>query len=315
MNDALNVVRGCDDPGTIPYRPYGRIGSARCSAEIGEGTAPRNTLLASLPEHDFARLRPRLERVPLRRRQILHERNGTVSDVYFIERGAVSLLSRVTGRDSLEVGTLGRDDLVGVSVVLGTAHAPHRCLVQVPGEALRIRADDLRCGMSESPVLQALLLAHVQAALVRSTQLVVCNTRHCLNERLARSLLVALEQLDGDEIPLTHRSLSRSLGVRRAGVTSALGDMEGAGLVRRGRGRLRVLDREGLEQVACECHRIIGSERKRSVFEAVTCRKAPPSEAIRSAKSVAKSPLLPRASALDGPARHAVSGCASAGRR
>ncbi len=205
----------------------------------------------------------------LRRRQVLHELNAPVVHVYFIERGTASLLCRVAGHESVEVGALGRGDLVGVSAVLGTARAPHRCVVQVPGEALRIRTEDLQRALVSRPALRSLLLAHVQATLFESARLMLCNTHHSLDERLARSLLRALDDLDGDEIPLTHRALSQSLSVRRAGVTTALGDMEAAGFIRRGRGRLRVLDRGGLERVACECHRSIRVERRRLVCEAV----------------------------------------------
>lgn len=263
MTDAR---RAETDPNEFPMDPSRppRVGtgSQRPPAGLREGARPRNTLLTSLPDHDLAAIRHQLERVALRRRQVLHERNAAAAYVYFIERGTVSLLCRRAGRDSLEVGMLGRDDLVGVSAVLGTARAPHRCVVQVPGEALRIRAEDLRRAMDGHSGLRSLLLAHVQALLIQSEQLVVCQTDHSLSERLASSLLLTLGHLDGDEVPLTHRSLSRSLGVRRAGVTTALGEMESAGLIRRGRGWIRVLDRPELEHVACECHRIIRTERK-----------------------------------------------------
>jgi CRP-like cAMP-binding protein len=240
---------------------------------LREGSAPRNTLLASLPDGDLAAIRPHLERVVLRRRQVLQERNTAVAYAYFIERGIVSLLCRVAGRDSLDVGALGRDDVVGVSVVLGTARAPHRAVVQVTGEALRIRSDDLRQAMDRSPCLRSLLLAHVHAMLVQSEQLVACHAYHSLSERLASALMLTLQQLDGDEVPLTHRSLSRSLGVRRAGVTTMLGELEASGIIRRGRGQIRVLDRERLEHVACECQRIIRTERRQVVCENVTDAK------------------------------------------
>lgn len=243
--------------------------SSRLQFSLSEGARSRNTLLAALPDQDFAALRPALEPVVMRRRQVLHERNAPVAYVYFIERGTAALLCRVAGRESVEVGALGRGDLVGLSVVLGTVRAPHRCVVQVPGEALRIATEDLCRAMVSRPALRLILLAHVQATLVESAQLMLCNTHHSLDERLARSLLRALDDLDGDEIPLTHRALSQSLSVRRAGVTTALGEMEAAGLIQRGRGRLTVLDRDGLERVACECHRTIRAERRRLVCETV----------------------------------------------
>lgn len=287
MFDAYSAGYSCDNSTMIQAQPLQvRAGSTGPSSTLREGATPRNTLLAALSHDELATLRPHLERVPLRRRQVLHERNGAVSHAYFIERGTVSLLSRAVGRDSLEVGSLGQDDLLGVSVVLGTARAPHRCVVQVPGEALRIRAEDLQRAMFGNSTLHSLLLAQVQSTLVQSAQLAVCNTYHSLNERLARSLLTTLDHLISDEIPLTHRSLSQSLGVRRAGVTTALGAMEAAALLRRGRGRLRILDRQRLEQVACECHRIINSERKRLVCEVVTEEDGPRQSGGRSGSNL-----------------------------
>jgi len=133
----------------------------------------------------------------------------------------------------------------------------------VPGEAFRIGAEELGRALEALPALRRLLLAYVQAAMVQSAQLAVCNTRHSLRERLARWLLLAHDRLDGDEIPLTHQSLSRAIGVRRAGVTTAMGRMEEAGVVRRGRGRLVILDRGALVATSCKCYGVIRAEQRR----------------------------------------------------
>ena len=238
-----------------------------------------NHLLTALPEDTLARLRPLLEPVELRRKQVLHERNVSMLWAYFIERGAASMLSRSGERSAVEVGTLGRGDLVGLPIVLGTLRSPHRCVVEVPGRALRISADNLKRALEDVPCLRRLLLTYVQAVMVQGTQLVVCNTRHNLKERLARWLLVAHDRLDGDEIPLTHQSLSRAIGVRRAGVTTAVGAMEAEGLVRRGRGRLTILNRAALEEASCECYRAIRCEHRR-----ILCTAEPNSPARADAR-------------------------------
>jgi CRP-like cAMP-binding protein len=224
---------------------------------------PRNGLLSLLPTEVVEKLRPSLELVPLKKRQILHERNVPVTYAYFIERGTASLLSRVEGRNGIEVGSLGHRDFVGVPVILGTGRTPHRCVVQAPGEAWRVRAEDLQHAMDECPQLRRLLFGYVQALMVQSAQLVVCNTRHSVRERLARWLLVSRDRTHGNEIEVTHQSLSRALGVRRAGVTTAMGRMEEAGLIRRGRGRLLIVDRDALEGEACECYQAIQAEHQR----------------------------------------------------
>ncbi len=257
------------------YRLRGMVGTpvsetSRLPLSRTTESPVRNELLQSLPEEALDDLRPYLERVPLKRRQMLHERNLAVTHAYFIERGLASLLARSGDHSALEVSTFGRCDFVGLPLVLGTARTPYRCVVQVPGEALRISADDLQEALSVIPALQHLLLRYVQARTVQSTQLVVCNTRHPLRQRLARWLLFAHDRSDGDMIPVTHQVLGRALGVRRAGVTTAMGRMEEAGLIHRGRGRLVILDRARLEEEACECYRIMRSEHGRIVCREVS---------------------------------------------
>jgi CRP-like cAMP-binding protein len=225
----------------------------------------RNELLGALDEHDVATILPRLERLHLKPRQVLLERNLPAAHAYFIESGAASMLSRVGDRSWVEVATLGRQDFVGLPIMLGTGRSPHRCVVQVAGEALRIGADELLKAMDELPALRQILLAYVQSRMVQGAQLVACNTRHSLAERLARWLLSAHDRLEGDVIPLTHQCLGRSLGVRRAGITTAVGRMEKAGLIRRGRGQLLIVDREGLERTSCECYRAIRAECQRAL--------------------------------------------------
>jgi CRP-like cAMP-binding protein len=225
----------------------------------------RNGVLRALPDEALAELRPSLQRVELKRRQVLYERNVPLRHAYFIEQGAAALHLRVAGRGTLEVGLLGRCDFVGLPLVLSTGRTPHCCIVQVPGSAFRISADDLCRALDDIPRFREVLLGYVQARMVETAQLAACNTCHSLRQRLARCLLMTHDRIDGDEIPLTHQALSRALGVRRAGVTIAMGQMEEAGLLHRGRGRLVIADRAGLKAEACECYRATRSEYQRFV--------------------------------------------------
>jgi CRP-like cAMP-binding protein len=158
------------------------------------------------------------------------------------------------------VAIIGQLGLVGVPVVLGTMRSPQRCVMEVPGEALQINAEDLRRAMDESPLLRQQLMNYVQALLIQNSQTVLCNARHRLEERLARWLLLAQDRLDDDSIPLTHDLLSMMLGVRRAGITTALERLERSGAVRKGRGAVEIANRAHLEQWTCECYRIIAME-------------------------------------------------------
>jgi CRP-like cAMP-binding protein len=212
-------------------------------------------------------MRPHLQRVVLKPRDILQERNRPLQYVHFIEQGVASLFARTSRDGPVEVAMIGRLGLVGVPVVLGTMRSPNRCLVLVPGEALRIASNDLQETMAKSPELRQQLMNYVHALLIQNSQTVLCNVRHELCERLCRWLLLACDRLDDNVIPMTHDLLSMTLGVRRAGVTAALAKLAEAGGVRRSRGVIEVLDRDIVERGTCECYRIISAEYRRLMIE------------------------------------------------
>lgn len=246
---AKNFNRGAsarDDVLTIPLE------------KVSLTAHPINGILSHLPSECRSRIMARAMLIPLVKRQVMLERNVPPRFAYFIESGAVSLFARAgADRASVEIGTLGGDDFVGIPTVLGVKLSPHRCVVQVPGSALRIYVCDLEALLEEFPELQRALLAYVHAALVHSSQLVACNTTHSLRERLARWLLVASDRLRSDSIPFTHDALSRAIAVRRAGVTTEMGRMEEAGLIGRHRGSISIVNRDGLENVSCSCYRVL----------------------------------------------------------
>jgi CRP-like cAMP-binding protein len=225
----------------------------------------QNHILSHLPLDAFDRLRPHLRRVQLRRHQILQDPYRLLQSVYFLERGVAVILARTRQDGQVGVGMVGRLGVIGMPVILGTMCSPHRCVVEVPGEALQAGAGDLRKAMDECPVIRQQLLNYVQALIVQNSQTVLCNARHEINQRLARWLLLARDRLDDDLVPLTHDLLSMMLGVRRAGVTDALAALEKRGAIRRRRGAVDITDRGELQQRACECYRIIAAEYQRMV--------------------------------------------------
>jgi len=227
------------------------------------GIPVQNRILARMPPEAFERLRPHLERVQARRRTILQEQYRPIQFVHFIERGVASVFARTRRDGPVEVSLVGRFGVVGVSVVLGVMRSPHRCLMQMDGEALRVSAAALTQAMDESVALRRQLLSYVHVLLVQNAQAVLCNARHEVLERLSRWLLLARDRLDHDAIPVTHELLSIMLGVRRAGITDALAVLERAGAVRRARGSVEIADRAALERHACECYRIIADEFER----------------------------------------------------
>lgn len=231
----------------------------------------RNAVLATLPPAAFDKLRPFLTVVELKRNAVIHETNKPVESVYFIESGVISRFARTQEDGSVEVAMVGRYGFVGVSVLLGTMTAMHRTVVQIPGQALRILASDLRDVMQTDSTVRDHLLRYVHLLLMLKGQLSLCNAKHDIGQRLARWLVLAHERVDGDELPVTHELLATMLGVRRPGVSESLGALEESGVLAKSRGMLKVVNAEALKKQACECHRIIGdrfaSQRAMQHFE------------------------------------------------
>jgi CRP-like cAMP-binding protein len=218
-----------------------------------------NRLLAALAPTDLDALRAQLEPVSLPHKQTLANPGAPIEHIYFPQEGMVSLVQPLQGA-MIEVGVIGREGFVGVPVLLGAATSPLEAMVQIPGSALRIGASAFRQEAARSSSLSALLLRYAQALQVQVSLSAACNGRHPLPERLARWLLMAHDRAPADELPLSHEFLSMMLGVRRAGVTVALGTLKAPGLIRNTHGRVTIIDRHGLEAASCECYGILRSE-------------------------------------------------------
>ncbi|MEH2520915.1 CRP-like cAMP-binding protein [Bradyrhizobium sp. AZCC 1610] len=231
----------------------------------GPGCLIANDLVGRLSSQSRHQLLDRCETVRLFQRQMLQERGAELRFAYFIESGAASLTARAGDCPPVEIHTLGRKDFVGIPLILGMRVSPHRCTVQVAGQALRLPAEDLVHLVKTNVEIEKLLLGYVQATLIHSSQLIACNSRHNLTQRLARWLLVAKDRFGSNEIALTHRAMAQALAVRRAGITTTMGAMEHAGMIRRGRGRTVIVDERRLEAVSCNCYHVIQSAHDRSL--------------------------------------------------
>lgn len=217
----------------------------------------QNQFLATLSPADFEQLRPFLKVVELKRHAVIHDANKPVDAVYFVESGVVSRVARTQADGAVEVAMVGRSGLVGLSVILGTMIALHRTVVQIPGLALRISADDLQVIMLKNPSIRDHLLRYVQLLMSQKAQVALCNAKHEIDKRLARWLLLAHDRVAGNQLPVTHDLLAMMLGVRRAGVSEALSDLEARGIVSKTRGALKIVNRDALRAHACECYKII----------------------------------------------------------
>jgi CRP-like cAMP-binding protein len=202
------------------------------------------------------RLAPHLEEVSLALSQVLYRPDDELAYTYFPTDSIVSLLTQLEDGSGMEVGLVGREGVVGVSVFLGGGETKVATM-QAEGRALRIRVAALREEFRRGGALQQGLLRYTHALMAQISQSVVCNSRHTFEERLARWLLMYHDRLDRDEFELTHEFMANLLGVRRASVSEIAHKLQEMGLISYRRGHFRILDRAGLEKLTCECYQVV----------------------------------------------------------
>lgn len=222
-----------------------------------------NRLLLALPKKELDLLRPNLEPVDLPLGKMVLRRNKLIDFVYFPQKGMVSLVHHLGKGNVIEVGLIGKEGMVGALAPLGATAMSGEAVVQMAGSALRMPADVLRIETVRDPLLMDLLLRYVQALFAQVSQSVACNSQHSVRERMARWLLMAHDAAGSDELTLSHELLATMLGVRRAGITVALGHVKKAGLIDTKRGRIVILNRRGLEASACACYRTVMTQYNR----------------------------------------------------
>ena len=219
-------------------------------------SAVQNRVLRALPPEEYEWIAKLLEPIDLPLGVILAEPEQPLNDVYFPETAIVSVVNLMADGGVVEVGTIGREGLVGLSVFLDGGATPSRTLVQLAGGALRMSAESF-VAAGERPALRHLLHRYTHAYLTQVAQTAACNRMHDIRQRCARWLLMTHDRADAVTFSMTQEFLSFMLGVRRAGVTEAAGALQSEGLIRYVRGRVTVLDRAGLEAASCECYRIV----------------------------------------------------------
>jgi CRP-like cAMP-binding protein len=173
---------------------------------------------------------------------------------YFPIDGFISLLTLMDGNPGLEVGMVGREGMLGAPLRLGIPAAPLRALVQGAGSAWRIGSADLLRDIAQSPALQRGLDRYLYVRIVQLASAAACLRYHLIGPRLARWLLMSQDRAHADHLHVTHEFMAYMLGVRRVGVTVAAGALQRTGLIAYRRGEIRVLDRHGLEAMACSCY-------------------------------------------------------------
>jgi CRP-like cAMP-binding protein len=216
-----------------------------------------NELLTGLPPVIYERLAPHFQRVRLEAGSVLFDVGATIDYTWFITSGIVSLLCVTEGGDSVEVAMVGHNSVIGFLGIERKNEAAFRAQVQVAGAALRVSARVLQAAMKRESQIYLPLLDHTHILNEQIAQAAVCNHFHTIDQRLARWLLLARDRTRYGAFNLTHEAIAQILGVSRSGVSSAAGALQMKGLIRYARGRITLLNPEGLEALSCECYRIL----------------------------------------------------------
>ena len=209
-----------------------------------------NILLERMPSEAFAAIEKELERVELKKLDIVARPAEPIEHVYFVEEGILSVLSHLDARHDVELGLIGREGMSGEAVVLGDDRSPFTMHVEMPGWGFRLPSATLRSAMEETPALRTFLLCFVRTRVLQLASTAAANQRGSLQERLARWLLMVFDRVDFDNYRVTHDTLAWVIGVRRPGVTGAIHDLEGKGLIRSQRNEITIIDPVGLREAA-----------------------------------------------------------------
>ena len=241
------------------------MGPARRSANPAIATRPpprqktanENRLLATLPAHEYDRILPLLDVIPLKLKEVLHKPGDPVNHVYFPGGGFCSVLTVLEDGDMVEVATVGREGMVGVSAITnGAAPEPSVTMVQAEAPLCYRMATGAFCQeMERRGAFSTVVARYAQAFVGFVMQSTACNAVHSVEQRLARWLLTAQDRVERNQFPLTQEFVAMMLGATRPTVTVVAGTLQRAGLITYHRGHVTIVDREGLERASCECYR------------------------------------------------------------
>lgn len=221
---------------------------------------PKNQILARLPVADQKRLLPHLQAVSLPLKQRLYKAGELIDYAYFPIRGMLSAMTIMEDGNAIEVATIGREGCTGLMAALGGGVSPNEMIVQVAGDGLRMRAEVLKAEMDKGGPLCDLLLRYHGAFLVQLSYAIACNGLHPVQQRCCRWLLITHDRVGDGDLPLTHEFLGIMLGVQRSTVTEVLRPLQEKKLIACRRATIAILNRAGLEAIACECYQAVVDE-------------------------------------------------------
>ena len=230
----------------------------------------KNHLLASLPEEDFQRIKPKLGPTACKLGGILYESGDRLEYAYFPTTAIVSMVYVMENGATAEIGIVGNDGVVGNAMILGGETTTSRAVIQSAGDAYRMKAADLKEEFKRGGKFQDLMLRYTQALMTQISQTAVCNRLHPIDQQLCRWLLLSHDRLNSNKLVMTHDLISNMLGVRREGITLAAKKLATRKLIKNVRGTITVLDRQGLEEAVCECYKVVNAEYDRLLSRGIS---------------------------------------------
>lgn len=266
------LVRGYSH--AVPKAEKQAARESHCSVPANEEASavtsvfePKNLFLCALPPAEQARLRSSLTFHRLPQGLVLQEPDQRIEHVHFIDSGMISLVAMMQDGSAIETATLGREAILGSLSALGHHRAGTRAIVQIDATAWRMPVTDFRTAISQSPMLRKVALLSSELTLAQMQQTAACNALHTADRRLCRWIVQVRDRIDDDVIRLTHDFLAQMLAVRRPTVSLIAYGLQQAGLIRYQRGKISILDREGLERGACECVGALREKTNRIIAE------------------------------------------------
>ncbi len=223
----------------------------------GEGKPVSNAILLAIPDEEFLSIRTKLQFVELPQRLILNEPREKVEDAYFLNSGMVSLVFETRTGETVEVGVIGNEGFVPVSIAAGLRRSPHRSIMQVGGAGFKLSVSELDAALKSCPQLKEILHRYGAVHGLQVAQTAGCNRLHDLEQRLARWLLLTQDRVDSGLLKITHDFLATMLGTDRPSVSLAAGALQKKKIIEYTHGAVRVLNRKKLESSACECYSVI----------------------------------------------------------
>ena len=229
--------------------------------------ALQNHLLAALPEAEYSQLADKFELVSLKLGQVLYESGDRLNHLYFPTTSIISMLYIMENGGTAEIGIAGNNGLIGYAIFMGGETTSSRAIVQIAGDAVRLKADDAKKVFAAGGIFQDILLRYTQSLITQISQTAVCNRLHSVEEQLCRWLLINHDQLPDNKLVMTQELIANMLGVRREGVSVAATHLQERGVIEYSRGTISILDRKKLEAEACECYQVVMDEYDRLLGE------------------------------------------------